>query len=211
MRLNKSFLLLACALLATLIYTNFLTSVQAVPLAKNFDQFPTTIGNFRLVHSQTFSNEVIETAGMDQYLMNQYQDGDGFSTWLYIGYYEEQSQGSIIHSPTNCMPGSGWQYNMQPPQVVKDNHGVDYTINRVFLQKPGEKQLMHYWYHGRGRIVANEYIDRALMITDSILKRRSDGSLVRITGPMKETEIDIAKQEAFISNLIPLLNEFLPH
>ena len=28
---------------------------------------------------------------------------------LYIGYYQSQRQGSSMHSPMNCLPGSGWQ------------------------------------------------------------------------------------------------------
>ena len=28
---------------------------------------------------------------------------------LYVGYYDQQTQGQTIHSPKNCLPGAGWE------------------------------------------------------------------------------------------------------
>jgi hypothetical protein len=39
---------------------------------------------------------------------------------------------------------------------------------------------MIYWYQGRGRIVASEYQDKVYTVLDSVLRRRSDGAMVRI-------------------------------
>jgi len=77
------------------------------------------------------------------------------------------------------------------------------------LQKGMEKQLMHYWYQSRGRVVANEYKDRAYMILDSVFQRRSDGALVRVTGPGDNFADDVQKQLKFIANLLKNLDEYI--
>ena len=80
----------------------------------------------------------------------------------------------------------------------------------MVLQKGLEKQLAYYWYHSRGRVVADEYWDRAYMILDSIVKRRSDGALVRITGPGDNLPDDIKKQQQFVAELMKNLDSYLP-
>jgi hypothetical protein len=73
-----------------------------------------------------------------------------------------------------------------------------------------DKILMHYWYQGRNRIVANEYIDRLFLILDSILQHRSEGSLVRVIGPWDTSGDFEQKQEQFVASLFPLLQQHLP-
>lgn len=78
------------------------------------------------------------------------------------------------------------------------------------MQKGSDTQIAHYWFQGRGRVIANEYEDRGWMLWDSISRRRSDGALVRITGPGNAGEHDSQKQMEFIGALLPELSRFLP-
>lgn len=198
-------------LVAVGIYVNFLTSVSAVPLAKDLGTFPSTIGSFHKIQEITFDKAIVENAGMDQYLMWYYQDKDGYTVGLYIGYYEYQSEGHIVHSPKHCMPGSGWEFSKEEKiTVTNPATGKPSYINRAILQKGMEKQVTHYWDQGRGRIVGNEYKGRALLILDSILKRKSQGALIRITGPADNLDQAIEKQQQFIKALLPVLNEYIP-
>lgn len=205
MKIDKPFLLLSGILLAVIFYLNFMGTVKPVLLPKPLSSFPKQIGAFTMVDAQSFSDEVLKNAGMDEYIMWQYQDRDGYGLGLYIGYYQDQTEGSIIHSPKHCMPGSGWE----PIQTtIKAVDGA--SINRMLLQKGLDKQLAYYWFHGRGRAVANEYLDRAYMVLDSITRRRSDGSLVRIIGSVSDLDVAEKKQQEFIKAILPVLDEFLP-
>jgi len=48
------------------------------------------------------------------------------------------------------------------------------------------------------------------MILDSIFKRRSDGALVRITGPGNNLPTDIDNQKKFITDLLNNIDLYLP-
>lgn len=165
-----------------------------------------------MINSKTFNDDVMERLDVDNYLMWEYSDETGYRIWLYIGYFQDQTEGSIIHSPKHCMPGSGWNIISSDLVNITDPRSktLKYGVNELVLKKGMDTQIAHYWYHSRGRIVANEYIDRALMILDSITKRRSDGALIRITGSGFDAEESVEKQIRFASALLGILDEYLP-
>lgn len=209
MRIDKPFVVLCGLILSAILFINFGGTVRPIPLIQPLENFPQVIGSFKRIGSQSFNQAVLETAGMDEYIMWQYQNAQGYILGLYIGYYQDQIEGGIIHSPKHCMPGSGWEpFQMKVVEATAAD-GKNYTITRMVMQNGGDKQIAHYWFQGRGRVIANEYGDRAWMIWDSITRKRSDESLVRITGP-GNGEQDIQKQMEFIGALLPELSRFLP-
>jgi len=210
MRIDKPFVTLCCLIISAILFINFGSTVNSIPLTKPLEVFPKVVGSFKRINTQSFSEAVKKTAGMDDYIMWQYQDAQGYTLGLYIGYYQDQIEGGIIHSPKHCMPGSGWQPFQVAEVTTKATDGKTYRIARMVMQKGDDKQVAHYWFQGRGRVIANEYEDRVAMILDSILRRRSDGALVRITGPGSDGEQDSQKQMEFIEALLPKLVQFLP-
>ena len=50
--------------------------------------------------------------------------------------------------------------------------------------------LVLYWYQGRGRIQANEYLVKWDLLRDSALRQRSEEALVRIVVPITASEAD---------------------
>ena len=211
---KQPFIIASILLIAVIVYANFLSTVHAVSLLRPLSDFPSTVGSFTQVGSdQTFSNAIMENLGVDHYIMREYKDKDGYPLWLYIGYYESQTEGEIIHSPRHCMPGSGWSifFSEEKALSVPGTAYSSININTMLLQKGMEKQLALYWYHSRGRVVANEYWDRAYMILDSLLRRRSDGALIRITGSGNDQEADSRTQMQFAVSVLKDIDQYLPN
>jgi len=192
-------------------YTHYFSSIHAVAPLKDLSTFPAQIGDFTLVSTEDFSSDVLGNLGVDHYFMRLYRDNAGYAIWVYLGYYEDQSEGAIIHSPLHCYPGSGWEPADRSRIGTPGIAGANSQINRLFLQKAGTgKQLVHYWYQGRGRIIADEYRDRFFMILDSVLRRRSDGALVRISGDADNLQAAEQKQMAFLESLLPITIDYIP-
>ena len=149
-----------------------------------------------------------QVAGVDQYLLRDY-DG-AFS--VYVGYYEEQTQGRTIHSPKNCLPGSGWEPLDASPRTIQVE-GRAVTVQRYLLAKASSRALVYYWYQGRGRIAANEYRVKWELLRDAALWGRTEEALVRVVLPLSgeadEPGADsVAAQVA--GAMIPALNRALP-
>jgi EpsI family protein len=62
------------------------------------------------------------------------------------------------------------------------------TVNRYLIGNGPSKAIVLYWYQGRGRIEANEYVVKWELLRDQALHGRSDEALVRIVVPVTTTE-----------------------
>ena len=129
---------------------------------------------------------------------------------LYVGYYDSQTQGKTIHSPKNCLPGAGWEALRSRTVMLTTPQG-DVRANRYLLQREDQQALVVYWYQGRGRIEANEYIVKANLLRDAALRGRSEEALVRIVVPIvtdEESAWRIAADAA--ARFIPSIDRALP-
>lgn len=141
-------------------------------------------------------------------------DVDGVSAspvWLYIAYYQSQRTGSTYHSPKNCFPGAGWQFVSSDYVSVPVPGAAKITINKVVIQKGLDRQLILYWYHDRGRVIASEYWAKGFMIWDAMTRNRTDGALVRISIPVTQG-VERAFQDGlrFLRDVWPVLLDFMP-
>ncbi len=137
------------------------------------------------------SDAELTTAGVTSYLMRAYH-APGASPaeaafTLYVGYYDQQMQGKTIHSPKNCLPGAGWEALQSERVVITTPAGEQFIANRYLLQREEQRALVLYWYQGRGRIEANEYLVKANLLRDAALRGRSEEALVRIVVPVTTT------------------------
>lgn len=188
-------------------------SVQDHPslaLQKELTKLPAVIGPYVQQEDRAISPEIAAVLRADATLLRRYRNADGYDIWLFIGYFGRQQEGTIIHSPRHCLPGSGWETG--PSEQVRIATGINgkkaVLVNRLVIQKGQEQQLVHYWFQGRGRVLASEFVDRGMMVVDALTQQRSDGALVRITGPMDDRALPA--QQAFIRQFLPLLAKHLP-
>ena len=175
------------------------------------------IGEWQAVVDPPLGKEILGVLGVDDYLARVYYKPNAAGVGLYLGYYGSQRQGDTIHSPQNCLPGAGWEPvsegRLQLSNV--DGAGRDITINHYIIQKGLDRNVVLYWYHGRGRVVASEYLSRALLIRDAVVTNRTNGSLVRVIVPVtRRDDGNLAPAEtlaqAFVRAIFPTLDSYLP-
>ena len=145
------------------------------------------------------------------YVMRDYVLPDGKGANLYIGYYASQRAGATYHSPQNCLPGSGWE--MKQPELVeiKTSSGESFFANRYIVQNGDYREVLIYWYQGRGRAVASEYKDKVYTVLDSILRRRSDGAMVRVMTPVGNDEAESLRAAVDLSaQIADNITHFVP-
>ncbi len=154
---------------------------QRIKLETPLSSVPTMLGGYES-RDVAISEGERQVAGMDNYLARIYEAGPkNFS--LYIGYYESQTQGRTIHSPKNCLPGAGWEpVTAERRLIVTDSGSV--PVNRYLIANKGAQAIVYYWYQGRGRVSANEYLVKWELIRDASIRRRTDEALVRVVVPV---------------------------
>jgi EpsI family protein len=158
------------------------------------------------------SDAEARVAGFSDYLFRVYGEPGSEARWvsLYVGYYESQMQGKSIHSPKNCLPGSGWE-PLAASVAAIPVPGGQVEVNRYVLQRDEERALVLYWYQGRGRVAHDEYMVKWDLLRDAALHQRSDEALVRIVVPFETTEeAAFERARAVASTVIPQLDRALP-
>jgi EpsI family protein len=133
---------------------------------------------------QTIDPKELEVSGVSEYAYRIFgAEADPVRLSIYVGYYEAQSRGKTIHSPKNCLPGAGWE-PLEQESITIEAQGYRFPVNRYVLENKGRRALVYYWYQGRGRVSANEYLVKWEQIRDRALQGRSDEALVRILIPL---------------------------
>ena len=138
---------------------------------------------------------------------------DNMAIELFVAYFPTQRTGSSIHSPKNCLPGSGWVPVESRRVSLERPGGTVITVNRYVIRKSSARQLVVYWYQAHDRVVASEYWAKFYMVADAFSLNRTDGSLVRLITSLDQSESaeDGQKRlESFLSSLFPVLPEYIP-
>lgn len=170
---------------------------------------PTSILGFQGVDQQ-IGDEERRVAGMSTYLMRSYERDSTFGFSVYVGYYEQQTQGRTIHSPRNCLPGAGWEpLSVRDEKVVLGGRTVQ--VRRYLLAKDKSRALVYYWYQGRGRVASSEYLVKWDLLRDAALTGRSEEALVRVVVPLTGSETRADSVAAAVAReVIPRLDRALP-
>ncbi|MCB2187406.1 MAG: EpsI family protein [Deltaproteobacteria bacterium] len=181
--------------------------VAARPLDRPLAALPRTLGSWQAVGAdQALDEATLEVLAPDDHLLRTYQNPAGVQIQVFLAYFARQREGRMIHSPRHCLPGEGWHINERRTLTV-EALGRTWPVNDLVLAKNLSRLAILYWYQGRGRVVANEYAERALLIWDAMRYHRSDGMLARLTTPIAGGARDVAVQDNrdLAGRLIPAL------
>ncbi len=182
---------------------------QVMPLRTSLSGIPLRILGYEGI-DRPVTPEEQRVAGMNSYVFREYRADSIPAFSVYVGYYEQQTQGHTIHSPRNCLPGAGWEPLGVSQQAIRLEGGL-VTVQRYLLAKDSQRALVYYWYQGRGRISSNEYRVKWELLRDAALRGRSEEALVRIVLPLTGSEAaadSLAMATAKV--LIPSIEQSLP-
>jgi EpsI family protein len=182
----------------------------SVPTNRAFSEFPEQVQSWQMSKRNVFSDNVLGVLKATDYLSREYTDAGGKTVSLYIGYHGGGKEGGEIHSPKNCLPGSGW-YEVSTHRKVLESPNGKINLVRAVYQKGESRELFFYWFQVRDRSISNEYSLKMAEIVNSVLHRRRDASFIRVSVPVDlDMDQSVARGEQFIRDFEPLFREFLP-
>jgi EpsI family protein len=177
------------------------------PLAAPLENIGSRIADWELVAEAPLQKDVLDVLTPTSYLSRTY-GRQGSNLALLIVYYANQRSGDSLHSPRNCLPGSGWEiWSYDTADVSAGNRRI--PINSFGVQNGSYRMRVLYWYQSRKHIFASEYLGKLFLMRDSLLDGTASGSLVRIT--LADTAGDLHGGLQFAATLIPKLQDSLGH
>ncbi|OKY75635.1 MAG: EpsI family protein [Desulfobulbaceae bacterium DB1] len=214
MQLKPSFRLTIILLLFGLTYLaiHLSQAVRDVPILKPLSQFPTQIGEWKVVSSKTLSQPTIDMLGVNDYIEYNYASGNGTVVNLYVSYFSSIGVTGGYHSPRNCLPGGGWGIAELSTVRLQPQSAPSSIINSMIIQNGADRQITLYWFQNRGRIIYSEYWDKIYTVLDALFKQRRDGSFIRIMAPTREENIRETEElvKKFAEDVMVTLQDYLP-
>jgi EpsI family protein len=186
---------------------------EAVPIRRSLDSFPATVGEWHERTGTILSVDILDKLRLTDYVMRDYVDGAGRDVNLYIGYWDTQRKGGIVHSPKNCFPGTGWE-PVEASLVTIPLRAPDppIIVNRYLVQKDREQQVVLYWYHSQGQAIAGEIPAKLAMVKSALVRNRTDGAIVRVMSPVSGSARETSDRlVAYVQALYPALGDYLPN
>ena len=214
MRSHLRFALAVALLATTAVFLHGRSRGEIIPQSEPLTSFPRQLGEWR-GEDVPIPQDALDVLGPGHFLLRVYRSMALQQPYvdLFVAYFPSQRTGDTIHSPKHCLPGSGWLPVESSRLTVSLPGRARFPANRYVIAKGDDRQLVLYWYLAHDRVVASEYWAKFYLVADSMRLNRSDGSLVRVTTPLRASETTDAAQRrllSFAGNVVPVLNNYVP-
>ncbi len=192
--------------------------VDRVPPSVPLNQMPQTLGPWKST-DVPLTADVLEILGKGVFLNRIYRPTDpalasaSNEVGLFIGYFPTQRTGQAIHSPQNCLPGSGWVFESSGVTTLKTPAGQPFQVGEYLISNGTSKDEVLYWYRSHGRSMASDYVAKLYTLVDSIRYNRTDAALIRVVVPLASGATRQAAHDRavdFAQQLSPLLPAYIP-
>lgn len=200
--------MLAALLFAAALGLNVMLREAPLRPARSLQQFPLQVGPWKGT-AWPLSEKTLAALDLHDYLNRVYFGPGQRVAGLYIAYYPRQTFGDDIHSPKNCLPGSGWEPIANGALTLNLPHGR-ISVNRYLVARGSQRELILYWFQQRGRVIRSEYWSKFYQVWDGLRQGRSDAALVRVAIPISGNRSAAAVGADFIRQVMPRLHGFIP-
>jgi EpsI family protein len=175
------------------------------------NNLPAQFGGWKDVSEQALEPGVQEYLKPDSYILRDYLNpalGSGVN--LFVAYFKSVQSGYGPHSPSVCLPGSGWL--VQDRTIINlsvPGREAGIPVNKFVLEKSGQHILVLYWYQNDRNVWAEEFQGKLRLLPDLIKYKRSDVSLVRLVQPLRggDATQGLGELKQFTKLIFPALSE----
>ena len=124
--MTKRFVVLIAFVLAASVIVRG-TGPAYLTLRHPLDTFPRQVDGWRSIEGEPIAPDVAQVLGADDYLNRIYYRGPREAVGVWVAFYGGQRQGDAIHSPMNCLPGTGWIPIAHSRPLMKNNPTCAWT------------------------------------------------------------------------------------
>ncbi len=133
----------------------------------------------------------------DHHIQRAYHHRQGYTVFVYVGYYGTKRGGSPEHTPDVCYPSQGWKI-IHDDEVRLGGPSGALSIREFRVQKENQVRLVHFWYRTQRDSGYTSRLPLQLrQFWDRLTTNRGDGALVRLSTPVLEGDFQSARLRLF--------------
>lgn len=145
-----------------------------------------------------FADDALEPEFLDllrprEILYRTYEETSDSPVWVFLAYFDRQKEGSQVHSPRHCYPGSGWSIEEEsggPAPWGRDVHAIVVSNGR-------ERRLVCYWYQLPRGIVSDVFSLKLSLMRAAVRHHIQDVVFANVSTPIA------ADREAAFARIAP--------
>ncbi len=211
---NVRFAVVAVLLAGTGLFQHMRARNVVAPPRTSLASFPLQVGEW-VGTDVPIAPQILNKLDRGEFLQRDYRDQNATGTGvsLYLAYFPSQRAGLRRHSPEDCLAGSGWSTVESGTTTLSLPGYRPFPANRSVITKGPDRQLVLFWFWGRGRGVASEDWADFYLIFDSLRLNRNDDALIRINTPLQPNEDPDAGQRrllSFAGQVSPIVGSYVP-
>ncbi|MBF0413341.1 MAG: EpsI family protein [Desulfamplus sp.] len=213
---NSGAILMSLSLLLIVAGFSWSTSIMPPILLKGgIANFPLSFSDWK-GQQQIVEPEIIEASGAEESFSGFYQNKTFETVSLYMGYRSSAflENTNFFHSPTVCLPSSGWKTIEQTKHIIK-NISIFTTLavtKIVMSDDMGNQHLVYFWFQTKDKATHDKNINRFHLAIHAIKRDNTHDLFIRQITKIKDNETIQSAEERldkFAKEMITPLNEFL--
>ncbi len=162
---------------------------QSVPPKLPLSLFPNSLAGYTGQELEDTS-ERIRPFSADAELMRLYQDKEGNSVELYIGYLQKQDMNrKIVHYRR------AWMHEEARKLHIKEGNKA-FRINKTQMRSQNKISDIYFWYNIEGKAITNRYKAKFLSFANGLLNRRTNASVIVASTSSEGTNVSSFLAEA---------------
>jgi EpsI family protein len=149
------------------------------------DRGPLGLADVR-VGEADFADESLDAEFLDvlrarEVLFRTYQPDADEPVWLFLGYFDRQKEGSQVHSPRHCYPGSGWniEQEIEAPAPWRDGF-----LPALVVSNGIERRLVCFWYQTPFGVEGDAFRLKVALTRQALLRRPQDVVFASVSTPI---------------------------
>ncbi len=201
----KNFYVVLILLAAALVYGHIMGLERGGELSLEPSAFVSSLPGWTVeqVSLADFEEDLLRP---DSHLYMRYRSAEyAEPVYVFLGYFRDQRLGIQIHSPINCLPGSGW--TLAKTEEFRPA-GLDFATRRLVAERSGEYREVYYWFITSSGVTSSEYMLKLAQLKSGLLLRSKDALFVRISIGGRGPEI-AERMDGFILRFSRVLESFL--
>ena len=103
--------------------------------------------------------------------------------WVFLGYFDRQKEGSQVHSPRHCYPGSGW--SVLGEARVQAPWGGD-RIRELTVSDGTQTRIVYYWFQTPQGVIDSVFGLKLQMTRRALARQAQEVVFVRVSTPLEQ-------------------------
>lgn len=174
--------IVAAAVLSTMALAGLALRADAPSARGPFGLATVSIGS-RAFDEPPLDVEFLDVLRAREVLFRTYDPDTAVPVWLFLGYFDRQKEGSQVHSPRHCYPGSGWNIEQELRVPAAWRGG---GLPALVVNNGSQRRLVCFWYQTPLGIEDDVFRLKLALTRQALLRRPQDVVFASVSTPLDD-------------------------